>query len=618
MIIKSTAGLVLWTVLFCSASTTSTAQTGDFLSSQRIEVSNPTFGTSAAALGDLDGDGVGDVAVGSPLSDKVTILFLNADGTLRASQEVYASVGGFVGMPGFSDGEFGASLAYMGDLDGDGRPELAVGAPEADSFHGAVWILSLNSDGTVYDELLIGEGRGGYSGQLPVSGKFGYAMARVGDVDGNGVADLAVGLPTAQKFRRWGSVKILFLQADGTVIGFQGINQNADTALKGQLDDGAELGRAVTAVGDLDGNGVPDLAVGAPGQTPRGAVMLLYLEASGKAIDFDQIDSGSTGIDFSLGFGTAVESVGDLDGDGVGDLAVGTPCETITIGSQSGTLHRNEVWFLFLAADRSVKGSQRTPVAQLSASVCNEGAFGLSNLGDLDGDGKPELVVGDPGTNSVHVVDVDNSGFAPPVASIGLELVLGLGTTVRFVDRSTNNVSSWMWDLGNGVTSTLPEPTMSFPVGTQQTIQLTVTGFAGSSSTQTTLRLDPATSQDFNGSGVNPDCLTTVYPPRIGQPWLAVVDASAYPTATAGLLLVYGAPSSGTFLKGGELLVDLSSPRLLSLALPVPSFGPRHVNFQTTVPNDLSIVGLTSALQGGLIDATGLVLCDGATQMAGY
>src|SRR5262245_19224165 len=137
------------------------------------------FGSSVAALGDLDGDGVGDLAVGAPRDDDggsdqgaVWILFLNADSTIASEQKISETAGGFGETLDPSD-RFGSSVAALGDLDGDGTRDLAVGATGEGRAEGAVWILFLNADGTVASEQKISETAGGFGGVLDSGDVFG-------------------------------------------------------------------------------------------------------------------------------------------------------------------------------------------------------------------------------------------------------------------------------------------------------------------------------------------------------------------------------------------------------------------------------------------------------------
>ena len=150
------------------------------------------FGRGASSLGDLDRDGITDLAVGAPWDDTggpnrgaVYVLFMNADGTVRNSQKIAHETGGG---PALKNGdEFGWSASALGDLDGDGITELAVGARFDDTTRGnagAVYVLFMNADGTVKNS------------QKTVqddTGEFGWSIAPLGDLDADGVIDVVVG-----------------------------------------------------------------------------------------------------------------------------------------------------------------------------------------------------------------------------------------------------------------------------------------------------------------------------------------------------------------------------------------------------------------------------------------
>jgi hypothetical protein len=120
---------------------------------------------------------------------------LNADGTVASETKISDTAGGFGGDLDSGD-FFGASVAALGGLDGDSTQDLAVGAyrdDDGDIDQGAVWVLLMNADGTVASETKISETVGGFGGALDPDDFFGCSVSSLGDLNGDGRADLAVG-----------------------------------------------------------------------------------------------------------------------------------------------------------------------------------------------------------------------------------------------------------------------------------------------------------------------------------------------------------------------------------------------------------------------------------------
>ena len=367
------------------------------------------FGISIANIGDLNGDGVTDIAVGARLDDDggtdrgaVWILFLNADGSAKAHQKLSDTEGNFTGVLDDDDG-FGNSVASIGDLDGDGVADIAVGAPFDDdggAEKGAVWILFLNADGTVKSYKKISDTEGGFTGILDGSDNFGRSVASIGDLDGDGVQDIAVGAGRDDDGGTdRGAVWILFLNINGSVKGHQKIS-DTEGGFTGILDNSDFLGFSVASIGDLDGDGVQDIAVGAifddDGGDHRGAVWILFLNTDGTVKSHQKIsdtDGAFTGVlDNGDYFGRSIASIGDLDKDGVQDIAVGAYYD------DDGGSNRGAVWILFLNTDGTVKSHQKISDTQgnFTGTLDDSGLFGVSiaNIGDLNGDGVTDIVTG--------------------------------------------------------------------------------------------------------------------------------------------------------------------------------------------------------------------------------
>ena len=394
-----------------------------------------TFGSSVASMGDLDGDGITDLAVGAERDadggsnrGAVYVLFLNPDGTVKAHQKISDTAGGFTGA--ITDGDyFGSSVASLGDLDGDGVTDLAVGAYGHDDGRlnaGAVWVLFLNPDGTVRAHQKISATEGGFTGRLRRNDFFGASVASLGDLDGDGVTDLAVGAHGDDISR--GAVWLLFMEVDGSIKEYHKISRF-------NLNTYDNFGRSVAPVGDLDGDGITDLAVGAPGREDwwhnAGAVWILFLNGDGTVKKSQQISQGRGGFGSSGGildsndyFGVSVTPVGDLDGDGVPDLAVGAHGDNDGVNS-SLSYDAGAVWLLLLNAEGRVKEHRKISAAEggFTGDLDESDRFGrsMASLGDLDGDGKTDLAVGaywdDDGgfsRGAVWVLFLDGLAAPPP------------------------------------------------------------------------------------------------------------------------------------------------------------------------------------------------------------
>ena len=218
------------------------------------------FGWSLAGLGDLDGDGFADLAAGAwhdnSESGRAFVLFLASDGSVRSTVELThddLQVG--------AGDQFGYSLGAIGDLDGDGTVDLAVGAHKDGS--GAVYVVFMNTNGSVRSLTKISKAT---EPTLPLeNGDWfsGGQMASMGDLDGDGVVDLAVGAwgDDDGGAKNTGAVYELFLTASGRVRAFTKISMAYLPELGLVAAD--HFGTGVASPGDVNSDGIVDLAVGA-------------------------------------------------------------------------------------------------------------------------------------------------------------------------------------------------------------------------------------------------------------------------------------------------------------------------------------------------------------------
>ena len=202
---------------------------------------------------------------------------------------------------------FGAALAGAGDVDGDGRPEVVVGASGTEGERGRVYVYSSNATGlaTTPTATLTGSDMPGR--------RFGLGVA-MGDLNGDGHADVVAAERGASDD---GSVFIFFGSRTG-------LPSTSSVTLRGDLDHTLEP--AALGVGDLNGDGYADLAIGARSLATGSRFVLVYLgQAAGPTnipsatIDALETERGDTQ------FGLGLELTGDVDSDGYTDLVIGAP-----------------------------------------------------------------------------------------------------------------------------------------------------------------------------------------------------------------------------------------------------------------------------------------------------
>lgn len=256
-------------------------------------VKNPDIiAQGLSAIGDINGDGRIDLVACDPSSDiggnnigAISILFFNSSSQVIPEQTVLINpLSGGLGTGLLPGDEFGGrEVAMLGDIDGDGTKEMAVGAFKSDGGKGAIWILSLNpTTFNVESKLKIAEGLNGFNDMLTVGANpngsqganFGHALCKVGDLNGDGVPDLMTG--ANQQNEGWGY--ILYLNKDKTVKTFTRIN-NTDGGFGFSLGSEDRFSRSISYLGDLRGDGT--IAVnygGGAGAGSAGALYLLFLK----------------------------------------------------------------------------------------------------------------------------------------------------------------------------------------------------------------------------------------------------------------------------------------------------------------------------------------------------
>lgn len=320
------------------------------------------LGTDVACAGDVDADGFDDVVVGDGYAGAVYV-YSGASGarirTLVAPGAATPPGGGLPGQPGSSG--YGFAVDGAGDVNGDGHDDVIAGAgPVLNAAPGEVTIFS-GLDGSALHVI---------SDPSTLPSFFGLAVAGIGDVDGDGLPDVAIGasLRSTNGLANNGGVDVY--SGNGALL-FSVAGTHTS----------ARLGESVARTGDVDGDGLADFIAGRRGPNGLDGEAVVYSGAGGAVISVHAPSSPSLFL-FAVGNLNPAAVVGtsaDFDADGIDDYVLGRPFDA------AGGPHAGAV-FVFSGADGSV-------LANHPGRPCDR--LGVhTGLGDVSGDGKADIVAG--------------------------------------------------------------------------------------------------------------------------------------------------------------------------------------------------------------------------------
>ncbi len=439
------------------------------------------FGEAVVRLGDADGDGIVDLAVGAPQPG--TGSTPPGPGYIRVFSGANAATLLSLGGPGPYLG-YGGALAGAGDLDGDGSTDLLVGIP------------GLNQ--AVVYSVVTGAPLLTLSGTAPTD-YFGADVAGPGDVDGDGVPDLLVGAPVIgfpASFVNPGSARLHSGSTGALLFTFPGPSP------------GTRFGSTVAGAGDTDGDGVPDLSAGTgPTITSSGQVGVFSGATGALLLTLPEPGSGTQ-------FGRAIASAGDLDGDGSAELIVGAP--------------RASPGGLFYAGTASVF-SGATGLALFTfngASALDTYGSAVGTGGDLNGDGVPDLLVGAESADEAMLANSGSGAVRVFSGSSGNPLYSFFG------GPSAEAVGSAVTALGDLNGDGIAEFAFGAPLALFSAGQVRVYSVAGTPTGATTYGVGCPGS-----GGLFPQALTAGGPAAVGNAAFNVVVSGALGGSSAVLIL---------------------------------------------------------------------------------
>lgn len=370
-------------------------------------------GRSVSAAGDINGDGFDDLVIGAPYASngaqfagKAYVVFGSAQGLpgtpLRLSESGLVITGANI------YDSVGSSVSAAGDINGDGIDDLILGAENSSlgaNYAGAAFVV-FGNDQVLPQTLSVSDldGSNGFAilGTTTYS-SFGASVDEAGDINGDGFGDLVIGAP----FTENGTVYVIFgggqdwspPQVLSDLNGTNGFRIDG----VGVADS---LGESVGGAGDVNGDGIDDLVMGASlavaGDVVSGAAYVIFGTNKGFSSPFDL-----TSLDGSNGFrilgpsqgdwtGYAVSAAGDINGDAIGDLLIGAP-RADPNGSSSGSTYvvfgSNQGWSESIDLS-NLNGSNGFAIH--GASAGDNSGHSVSAVGDVNNDAIDDLFIGAP------------------------------------------------------------------------------------------------------------------------------------------------------------------------------------------------------------------------------
>jgi Ca2+-binding RTX toxin-like protein len=420
------------------------------------------MGSSVAGAGDINGDGIDDIIVGAPLGESgsrqstgETYVVFGSTSAFSADFDLSTLNGtnGFTISGDIKDYAIGLKVSSAGDVNGDGVDDLLISAPYNDvggtRSVGSCYVV-FGSDGGLPANLLLSQldGSNGFriNGATPKD-LFGTSISRAGDINGDGIDDILVGAEQGVDVfigsPGEGKAYVIFGKNSGfsAVMTVGTLNGSDGFALTG-LEDYDYLGSAVSAAGDINGDGLDDIVIGAYGAAwestgSRGEVYVVY----GSTSAFPAFASIST-LDGTNGFkitglapgdeaGWSVSDAGDVNADGLDDLII-----------SSGPFGDKDSYVLFgrtggFGAVVDLPTLDSGEGLRIRSAAGEWAGSSVSAAGDLNGDGIDDLILG----ASTAAFNGVNSGSAFVIfGSADLGTALSNPATVTVTIRGANEL----------------------------------------------------------------------------------------------------------------------------------------------------------------------------------
>jgi len=374
------------------------------------EAAGDAAGTALASVSDLNGDGKAEIVVGAPGNNAggadagaAYVVWGKATDTIVRLVNVASGTGGYKIVGEAAGDGAGRVVGTVGDLNGDGKAEILVGAPDSDAGgaqSGAAYVVFGKSTTTAVSLATVAAGTGGFRINGIAGDQAGSALTGLGDVNGDGKADILVGAPGSDSayvvFGKSGTAQVDLADVASGTGGFR------ITA-----ESGGDLARMSVAGGaDLNRDGISDFVIGTPdngeGGFEGGAVYVVWGGGAG-TVDLSLVAQGIGGAkvvgDAGSLAGATVAITSDVDGDGVSDLMIGAPGS----GESAYVLFSDPSW----QPDTNIYGTNGDDVIDVGYGgqyVVGAGAdsiLGLDGNDTISGGGGDDTIEGDGGDDTL-------------------------------------------------------------------------------------------------------------------------------------------------------------------------------------------------------------------------
>lgn len=413
------------------------------------------LGYSVSYAGDVNGDGIDDVIVGAlkkSLDDvhhqvgAAFVIFGQTDGLPDIeSVDHLDGTNGFALYGNVINDDVGYAVSYAGDLNGDGFDDVIIGAPGVDGEgvpgSGQAYVVFGTDAGfqAVYNAWDLDGSTGFIIQGNSIQDYLGSSVSYAGDVNDDGIDDVIVGAPGADNGGRYngGEAYVIFGSTSGfpSLLFITDLDGSNGFAIESEGEQDEQfLGQSVGFAGDVNGDGIGDILVGATGAlnvngVRTGATYVIYGDSAGFDASF-QVSTltGANGFKISSTaendqFGRSVSALGDVNGDGIHDFIVGCPRCRPT----GGEFYAGAAYVFYGSVDQASSVDAATAGMIVAANDAFDGlGESVSFAGDVNGDGIADILIGSGRGNAanhaiVYVIYGSTTDLTPSIAASDID-----------------------------------------------------------------------------------------------------------------------------------------------------------------------------------------------------